>query len=447
MSGLDRRTFLAAGAATVPAAAIGAGASAGSKLLAPTPPMGWNSWNSFATTITEAQAIETATIMAEKLLPSGYDIFTVDIQWYEPGAQSYTYATKPTPAMDGYGRLLPAPNRFPSSAGGKGFRPLADRVHALGLRFGIHLMRGIPRLAVERNLPVFGTKYRARDIADTASICAWNPDMYGVDMRRPGAQAYYDSVFALYASWGVDLVKMDDMSRPYDAHAPEIEAAHAAIVATRRPIILSLSPGETPVSRADHVRRFAQMWRISDDFWDEWPLLEAQFTRLENWNAHRVPGGWPDADMLPLGRLALGARDTKFTPDEQRTLMTLWSIARSPLIMGGDLRHLDRPTLDLLTNPEVIAVNQASYDNQPHFVADGIRVWSARLPKSKDRYLALFNTDKKERLLQFRLDLIGLPGRVAVRDLWARRNLNKASGMLQTRLPSHGAVLYRLTPS
>ncbi len=446
MSGLDRRTFLAAGAAAVPAAAIGAGRSANSKPLAPTPPMGWNSWNSFATTITEAQAIETATIMAEKLLPSGYDIFTVDIQWYEPGATSYTYATKPTPAMDGYGRLLPAPNRFPSSVGGKGFRPLADRVHALGLRFGIHLMRGIPRLAVERNLPVFGTKYRARDIADTTSICLWNPDMYGVDMRKPGAQAYYDSVFALYASWGVDLVKMDDMSRPYDAHAPEIEAAHAAIVATGRPIILSLSPGETPVSRADHVRRFAQMWRISDDFWDEWPLLEAQFTRLENWNAHRVPGGWPDADMLPLGRLALGARDTKFTPDEQRTLMTLWSIARSPLIMGGDLRHLDRPTLDLLTNPEVIAVNQASYANQPHFVEDGIRVWSARVPGSQDRYLALFNTDKIARPVRVDLDVLGLDGQVGVRDLWARRDLTAVSRTLTRAIPSHGAALFRLHP-
>ncbi len=408
--------------------------------------MGWNSWNSFATTITEAQAIETATIMAEKLLPSGYDIFTVDIQWYEPGAQSYTYATKPTPAMDRYGRLLPAPNRFPSSAGGKGFRPLADRVRALGLRFGIHLMRGIPRLAVERNLPVFGTKYHARDIADTASICSWNPDMYGVDMRKPGAQAYYDSVFALYASWGVDLVKMDDMSRPYDAHAPEIEAAHAAIVATRRPIILSLSPGETPVSRADHVRRYAQMWRISDDFWDEWPLLEAQFTRLENWNAHRVPGGWPDADMLPLGRLALGARDTKFTPDEQRTLMTLWSIARSPLIMGGDLRHLDRPTLDLLTNPEVIAVNQASYANQPHFIEDGIRVWSARVPGSQDRYIALFNTDKIARPVRVDLDVLGLDGQVGVRDLWARRDLTAVSRTLTQAIPSHGAALFRLHP-
>ncbi|GGE74548.1 glycoside hydrolase family 27 protein [Sphingomonas prati] len=448
---VDRRTLLAGAFA---ATAIGGEGVVRAQpappsrppLLAPTPPMGWNSWNSFATTITEAQAIETARIMAARLLPAGYDIFTVDIQWYEPEAQSYTYNARPTPAMDGHGRLLPAPNRFPSSVGGKGFRPLADRVHALGLRFGIHLMRGIPRLAVKRNLPVLGTRYRARDIADTTSICAWNPDMYGVDMRKPGAQAYYDSVFALYASWGVDFVKMDDMSRPYDAHAAEIEAAHKAIGATGRPIILSLSPGETPVPRADHVRRYAQMWRISDDFWDEWALLEAQFVRLENWNAHRAPGAWPDADMLPLGRLALGARDTKFTPDEQRTLMTLWAIARSPLIMGGDLRHLDDATLALLTNPEVIAVNQRSDGNQPHYIADGIRVWSARVPGTEDHYLALFNTDKSKRTVSLDLALLGLSGRLGVRDLWTRRDEATVSDRITRTIASHGAALYRLTP-
>jgi hypothetical protein len=406
--------------------------------------MGWNSWNSFATTITEAQARETAGIMAAKLLPFGYDVFTVDIQWYEPNAASYTYNAKPVPAIDGNGRLLPAPNRFPSSAGGRGFAPLAAEVHGLGLKFGVHLMRGIPRLAVERNLPVLGTRVRAADIADTSSICTWNPDMYGVDMTKPGAQAYYDSVFRLFASWGVDFVKMDDMSRPYDAHAPEIEAAHQAIANCGRPMVLSLSPGETPVGRGEHVRRFAQMWRISDDFWDEWPLLEAQFTRFENWNQWRRAGGWPDGDMLPLGRLALGERDTKFTRDEQRTLMTLWSIARSPLIMGGDLRHLDAPTLALLTNREVLAVNQASTDNRPHFIADGVRIWSARPADGRGRYVALFNTGKAEREVTVPLRELGLEGTQPVRDLWEGRALAPASGRLAQRIPSHGAGLYRL---
>jgi hypothetical protein len=407
--------------------------------------MGWNSWNSFATTINEAQALQTARIMAEKLLPFGYNIFTIDIQWYEPGASSYTYSSNPEPTLDGWGRLLPAPNRFPSSARGKGFAPLAGEVHRLGLKFGIHLMRGIPRLAVKRNLPVFGSRYHAQDIADTNSICPWNPDMYGVDMRKPGAQAYYDSVFRLYASWGVDFVKMDDMSRPYDAHAPEIEAAHKAIAASGRPIILSLSPGETPVPRADHVRRYAQMWRISDDFWDEWPLLEAQFTRLENWNEHRRPGGWPDADMLPLGRLALGARDTKFTPNEQRTLMTLWSIARSPLIMGGDLRHLDAATLALLTNREVLAVNQASTDNQPHFVEDGMRVWTARPADGPGHYLALFNTTDKAREVGVDLRWLGISSAVHVRDLWGAADLGTMHRRVAQHIGAHGAGLFRLT--
>ncbi|WP_445193123.1 glycoside hydrolase family 27 protein [Sphingomonas sp. Tas61C01] len=441
--GVDRRTLLAAGLAASFATPAAATTKAKRLPLAPTPPMGWNSWNSFATTITEAQARETARIMAAQLLPFGYDVFTVDIQWYEPEASSYAYNRDPKPAMDGYGRLLPAPNRFPSSAGGSGFAPLAAEVHALGLKFGIHLMRGIPRLAVQRNLPVLGTRYRAADIADVTSVCSWNPDMYGVDMRKPGAQAYYDSVFALYASWGVDFVKMDDMSRPYDSHAPEIEAAHHAIAATGRPMILSLSPGETPVPRADHVRRYAQMWRISDDFWDEWPLLEAQFVRLENWNAARRPGGWPDADMLPLGRLALGKRDTKFTPDEQRTLMTLWSIARSPLIMGGDLRHLDAATLALLTNRAVIAINQSSTDNRPHYVEDGARIWSARAANG-DRYVALFNTGDKPREVGLPLRDLGITGSAEAHDLWSGRSIGRIADRLVRPIPPHGAGLYRL---
>ena len=444
MSGIDRRTLLAAGAAAAVLPVTAAAAQRDTRSLAPTPPMGWNSWNSFATTITEAQAIEIAGIMAAKLLPAGYDIFTVDIQWYDPDAKSYEYNVKPVPVIDGNGRLLPAPNRFPSSVGSMGFAPLAARVHALGLRFGIHVMRGIPRLAVERNLPVLGTHFRARDIADVTSVCSWNPDMYGVDMRKPGAQAYYDSVFAQYARWGVDFVKVDDMSRPYDAHAPEIEAVALAIKRSGRPMILSLSPGETPVIRADHVRRHAEMWRIADDFWDEWSQLAAQFTRFENWSPYIGGGRWPDGDMLPLGRLALGARDSRFTPDEQKTLMTLWSIVRSPLIMGGDLRHLEAATLALLTNPEVIAVNQASSDNRPHILEDGTRLWSATAPGG-GQYVALFNTSAKPRRVALPLDRVGLRGTVAVRDLWARTALADMRDAVARHLPPHGASLLRVT--
>ncbi len=441
-----RRTVLAGGA-MLGLMAQSVLAKAAPKVLAPTPPMGWNSWNSFATTITEDQALDVAGIMAQKLLPHGYTVFTVDIQWYEPGATGYDYRDKAELTMDGYGRLLPAPNRFPSAVDAAGFKPLADKIHGLGLKFGVHLMRGIPRLAVERNLPILGTAFHAQDVANTASTCKWNSDMYGVDMTKPGAQAYYNSVFKQFADWGVDFVKMDDMSRPYGDHHLEIEAAHAAIQASGRPMVLSLSPGETDIAWAKHVQKYAQMWRISDDFWDDWKLLKAQFARLANWNPYRIPGHWPDADMLPLGLLALGKRQSKFTPDEQQTLMTLWSIARSPLIMGGDLRALDPATLALLTNDEVLAVNQTSLGNAPQVYkndGDDFTLWTAKAAKPDAHYLALFNVEDtpKHRYAQFYT--LGLKGKIKVRDLWAHKDLGVFEGIFGVDLPPHGSGLYSL---
>lgn len=365
---------------------------------APTPPMGWNSWDCFATTVTEDQVKAQADYMAAHLRPYGWQYIVVDIQWYEPGAKSHAYRADAMLTLDAHGRLLPAPNRFPSSADGRGFKPLADYVHARGLKLGVHLMRGIPRQAVEKNLPILGTPYRARDIADRDNICPWNPDMYGVDVTKPGAQAYYDSVFALFAEWGVDYVKVDDISRPYVKHQDEIEAVRRAIDRTGRPIVLSLSPGETALEAADHAGRHANLWRISDDFWDRWLALRDQFGRLAAWNPHRRPGAWPDADMLPLGTLVLGERTTRFTPDEQRTLMTLWSIARSPLMHGGDLTKTDPATLALLTNAEVLAVNQHSTGNRPLFARDELIAWVADVPGSADKYLAVFNTRDRVRL-------------------------------------------------
>lgn len=365
---------------------------------APTPPMGWNSWDNFATTLTEYQAKAQADFMAAKLKSHGWQYIVVDIQWYEPGAKSHAYRADARLTMDEFGRLTPALNRFPSAADGAGFKPLADYIHSLGLKMGIHLMRGIPRQAVEKNLPVKGTTYHAQDIANRASICPWNPDMFGVDMSKPGAQDYYDSVFALIASWGVDYVKVDDISRPYHDHEKEIEAIRRAIDRTGRPIVLSLSPGETALTAAAHVRQHANLWRISDDFWDRWLALRDQFSRLAAWNPHRIPGAWPDADMLPLGVLNLGTRSSRFTPDEQRTMMTLWSIARSPLMHGGDMTRTDDATLALLTNDEVLAVNQHSTNNRPLFNRDQLIAWIADVPNSSDKYLAVFNARDRVRL-------------------------------------------------
>lgn len=360
---------------------------------AATPPMGWNSWDCFGTTVTEAQTKANADFMAAKLKAHGWQYIVVDIQWYEPSATGHDYVPGAKLTMDDYGRLLPAVEKFPSAAGGAGFKPLADYVHSLGLKFGIHFMRGIPRQAVYQNTPVLGTELRASDIADRSSICSWNPDMYGVDIRRPGGQEYYDSLLSMYAAWGVDFIKVDDIARPYDeVQKLEIEAIRRAIAKTGRPIVFSLSPGETPLARGAHVADHANMWRISDDFWDNWPALLAQFKRLHDWTPHRRPGAWPDADMLPLGIIEFG-RQTKFTRDEQITLMSLWSIARSPLMHGGDMTLTDDFTLSLLTNDEVLAVNQHSDNNRQLFrTEDGLIAWVADVPGAADKYLALFNT-------------------------------------------------------
>ncbi len=369
--------------------------------FAQTPPLGWNSWDIFGTTVTEQQAKEQADAMAEKLLPAGYDVLTVDIQWYEPNSVAHYYKPGAKLTMDEYGRLTPGLKKFPSAANGKGFKPLADYVHSKGLRFGIHIMRGIPKQAVHQNTPVLGTDLHAKDIAVTSSTCPWNPDMYGVDATQPGGQAYYDSIIGLYAEWGVDYIKVDDISRPYDqVQKAEIEALRQAIDKTGRPIVLSLSPGATPVSAGEHVMQHANLWRITDDFWDRWGLLLAMFERVHAWEPYRRPGAWPDADMIPLGVVDFG-RPTKFTKDEQVTLMTLWSIARSPLIFGGDMTKLDDFTLNLLTHPEMLAVNQHSTHNRQVWREGNLVVWTADMQDSPDKVVALFNAQSKGDNLDF----------------------------------------------
>ncbi|MDQ0965226.1 alpha-galactosidase [Flavobacterium sp. W4I14] len=362
---------------------------------ASTPPLGWNSWDCFGTTVTEQQVKEQADAMAKYLLPSGYNYLTVDIQWYEPESKGHAYDPKALLTMDKYGRLTPGLKKFPSAADGKGFKHLADYVHAKGLKFGIHIMRGIPRQAVEKNTPVLGTNVKAQDIAVKTSTCPWNPDMYGVNANSPEGQAYYNSIVQMYADWGVDFIKCDDISRPYDdVQKAEIEALRKAIDKTGRHILLSLSPGATPVKMGDHVMNHANMWRITDDFWDQWGLLQAMFERMDVWTPFRGPGHFPDADMLPIGIVEF-KRPTNFTKNEQYTLMSLWAIGRSPLIFGGNMTMLDDFTKEMLTNPEMLKVNQHSINNRQVSREKNLIVWTADVPNSKDKYVALFNAQSK----------------------------------------------------
>lgn len=389
--------------------------------VAPVPPMGWNSYDYYNTMVNEAQVRANAEYMAKNLKEFGWEYIVIDIQWSDPDAgkknPDYQYIPFSHFCMDEYSRQIPAPNRFPSSAEGKGFKPLADYIHSLGLKFGIHIMRGIPRIAAHNHSAIKtdkktaeGTPVTADLVANPYSISRWNPDMYGVDYSKPGAQDYYDSFFELYAEWGVDYVKVDDICNtnmyahdPYSAEK-EIEMIAKAIEHSGRGMVLSLSPGPAVIEKAWHLKKYANMWRITDDFWDKWELLKAMFERCEVWQTHVGGGNWPDCDMLPLGMLGEGFGHgkwrTNFTPAEQRTMMTLWCIFRSPLMIGADLPQLDDFTAKLLTNKAVLSLTK---ENSGSFLvsrSENHAVWAQPGEKhdrgGKGWTFAFFNLGEEE---------------------------------------------------
>jgi hypothetical protein len=419
---------------------------ANAQTVAATPPMGWNSWDCYGTTVTEAEVKANADYMARNLKRHGWQYIVVDIQWSDPNATAHGYRPNAELAMDPYGRLIPAPNRFPSSAAGRGFQPLAEYIHGLGLKFGIHIMRGIPRRAVQANLPVALSRAHAAEIADIHSLCPWNSDMYGLDMRRPGAQDYYNSLVKMYADWGVDYIKADDIAQPL--HAEEIEALHKAIVQSARPIVLSLSPGPADIAKVDFYAANANLWRVSGDLWDRWQDVRRTFDLMDKWSKHSKPGGWPDADMLPLGHIGIRAergndRASLLTHDEQQTLMTLWSIARSPLMFGGDLPTSDAFTLSLLTNDAVLAVNQHGANSHLLAAPGDQMVWEADGP-SGEKYFALFNTGETASPAQIDLRMSSLTGWLP-RDLWTGQPI-AAPADGRSMVPPHGARLIAFLP-
>ncbi len=419
--------------------------------LAAAPPLGWNSYDCYGMLATEQDIKANADYLAARLKAFGWAYIVLDYLWYAENLTADNVREKdPVQNIDAYGRLVPSPALHPSSTNGRGLKPLADHVHGLGLKFGLHIMRGIPIQAVARNTPVLGTSVRARDIADPADGCSWYAGLVGVDTTRKGGQEYYDSLLKLYAEWGVDYIKADDMCSPY--HDREIEAVSRAIQKCGRPMILSLSPGPAPLDKAAHLARFAHLWRISADFWDEWPKVLAQFDLCRAWAPFAAPGHWPDADMLPLGKLSLRTdlkgflpRSSRLTRAEQRTVMTLWTIFRSPLMMGGNLPDCDDWTLSLLTNREVLAVVTDGTGGRELFSRDGRVAWVSGVAGTGELYAALFNTSDDGPLeVEVTAADLGRTGTLRVRDLWERRDLGDFPGRFAVSLPAHGAGLFRV---
>jgi alpha-galactosidase len=426
---------------------------------ASTPPMGWNSWDCYGPTVTEREVKANTDYMARYLKKSGWEYIVVDIRWYVENDKAHGYNEKDAIyVMDSVGRLQPSPLKFPSSANGRGFKALADYVHQKGLKFGIHIMRGIPVEAVKKNTPVLGSNVKAQDIYSTELQCPWLHDMYTVVAGKPGAQEYYNSLFSLYASWGIDFIKIDDLSVPY--HQGEIEMIRKAIDDCGRQIVLSTSPGETPVLNADHIKTHANMWRIVGDFWDNWKQLKEHFEVCNRWAPYIGDGHFPDADMLPLGRIGIRAergdnRMCQLTKDEQISMMSLFSIFRSPLMFGGDLPSNDEFTLSLLTNQEVLYVNKYSRNNRQLFRKDDLIAWVADDPKTGDKFLALFNASDKDPAnpnksgesskIEVRLDQLGLKGQYVVMDLWAHKTAGDFNEVFAPSIKCHASGLYRVS--
>ena len=432
----------------------------GQNPLAPIPPMGWNSWDSYGLTIDEMQFKANVDVMAKRLKAAGYQYAVVDEGWYlenpqKKKDQNFIYR------IDANGRYEPALSRFVSAKGMRGFKPVSDYVHAQGLKFGIHIIRGIPKEAVAKNLPIADSSLHATDAADTTDLCPWNPDNFGVK-NNPAGQAWYDSLIQQYAAWGVDYIKVDCIaSHPYKGD--EIRMIHRAIVKTHRPILLSLSPGPAPLEKAAELAANAQLWRISDDVWDRWerPVNEHfpqgvknQFDLIASWAQHLKPGNWPDADMLPLGTLGPTPgwgqpRKTRLTSEEQTTLMTLWAISRSPLFIGANLTELDDNTLALLTNKDLVAIHRYGRDQKLFRDEDSLVIWTSEIG-TEQRYIALFNLGDSPMLLDRPYNTLGVPQQqFHVREVWTEKTIDSSLGPTAWRvvltIPPHGCALLALS--
>ncbi|HEX3023087.1 MAG TPA: glycoside hydrolase family 27 protein [Lachnospiraceae bacterium] len=419
-----------------------------------TPPMGWNSYDYYDTTVNEEQVKQNADYMAANLKDSGWEYVVVDIEWYsyDAGTQrdKHQYIPFWKVEMDEYSRLFPCPDRFPSAGQGKGFKPLADYVHSLGLKFGIHIMRGIPRIAAHTHTSILGSERTANEIADPTSICSWNPDMYGVIPDAEGAQEYYNSIFNLYAQWGVDFIKCDDICRmDVPSAKKEIEMLHAAIMQCGREMVLSLSPGPARIEEAWHYEKYANMWRITDDFWDDWSLLLNMFHRCEIWQNQVAEGCYPDCDMLPIGYLGKGfnyEHTTKFTKDEQITMMTLWCIFRSPLMLGAELTKLDQWTLDLITNKDVLRLLSKSANAKQLVRDNNHAIWYSQDIEDGSFYLAVFNLSEEDRDISVTADLLDRNDFIGLsfRELWSKDTIDSKDNKITVEITTHGAKLYKI---
>jgi hypothetical protein len=412
-----------------------------------TPPLGWSSWSAIRHNPTAATIEAQADAMKNSgLAAAGFQYVNLDDFYYIcPGSQG--------PDVDAYGRWVTDPVKFPPSGTTDGINVVADYVHRDGLKFGLYVTPGISKQAVAKNTPIEGTPYHAADIATTAAENNYNcKGMVGVDYGKPGAQEFVNSWANLFASWGVDYVKIDGVGT-FDV--PDIQAWSAALRQTGRPIHLELS-NNLNISAATTWKQYANGWRTSGDIecyscesdgssypLTSWPSVQGRFNQVANWRPHGGPGGFNDYDSLELGN---GGGDG-LTPDERKTQMSLWALGSSPLILGTDLTRLDPYDLTLLRNRDVLAVDQDAIDAARIVNTSDQQVFAKTEPNG-DVIVGLFNTAGNTGVVSVAASAVGLPAASAylVNDLWSHR-FGAVGGTLAAVVPSHGVALWRVRPT
>ena len=448
--------------------------------LAATPPMGWGSGYAYGLTINEAQFRDNMTILAAQLKEFGWQYVVLDAGWYLQNPEMAAMPERLRYTTNAQGQYEPAISRFPSARQGVGLKALSDAVHGNGLKFGIEIVRGIPKKTVLADTRIGLTRFHAARAADTSDRCPAKPENYAVRDNAAG-QAWYDALMKQYASWGVDYLDVDCMARPY--RPEETRMIHKAILRSGRAMVLSLSSGPVPLDQAGDVGKYAQLWRVSGEVWDRWDrrfdgegakapagdsspnnspqstasqstayqTVKEQFAILASWAAYAKPGNWPDAGMLPIGQLRPAPgygkpRASSLTEDEQRSMITLWAIARSPLMIGGNLTQMDEAMKSLLTDPGVIAVNQHSTGAHP--VTSRYRntlAWASQSTDGTTSYLAIFNPGDAPIHVDRTFAEYGFIDRAQyrARDLWMRKELGVLNAFTAD-IPAHGSVVFSL---
>lgn len=423
------------------------------KELAPKPPLGWNSWNSYRNHISEKEVLENLEIFAKKLKPHGYEYFVIDSRgWYSehaliPGSDRPWRGQALDYSINEYGYPVPSKIHFPN-----GFKPIISRARELGVKFGLHFMRGVLRKAYEFNLPVKGTSYRIRDIANPKNTCSWSDLSYGIDMSKPGAQEYYRGMIDHIANMEVDFIKYDDII-PYP---DELEAVGNAVAAHKRDMVLSLSPGDTTTPDKIKAYEYGHMLRITPDAWDRRVYLDQAFQRWHQWQGQARPGFWPDMDLITLGTLtaleegwgnpqvdrmptdrlfkkdpqqldALFFRQCRFSRAQERTCLTLRALAASPLFMGGCLIRSEQRVFDMLTQKDILECNQNGLSGKFQSKTKSLEVWRTPMSGVEGQgWIGVFNRDTQGKSGTFNPSLasFGLPeDRYQFKSVWTNDDI------------------------